>query len=83
MSGGGWVIDTPGIRGLHLSDVAQGIDTIFAEISELAPSCKFRNCTHDHEPACAVLVAVAAGTIEPDRLVRWRKLQTESRGAGR
>ena len=80
MSAGGWVIDTPGIRSLHLSDVGQGIDTLFAEITELAPSCKFRNCTHDHEPGCAVLAAIAAGTIDSERLVRWRKLQTESRG---
>lgn len=83
MSGGGWVIDTPGIRSLHLSDVARGIDMLFAEITELAPNCKFRNCTHDHEPGCAVLAAVAAGTLDPERLVRWRKLQTESRGTGR
>ena len=83
MSGGGWVIDTPGIRSLHLSDVAEGIDMLFAEITELAPHCKFRNCTHDHEPGCAVLAAVAAGTLDPERLARWRKLQTESRGARR
>jgi ribosome biogenesis GTPase / thiamine phosphate phosphatase len=80
MSSGGWVIDTPGIRSLHLKDVAQGIDTLFAEITELAPLCKFRNCTHDHEPGCAVLAAVAAGTLDPERLARWRKLQAESRG---
>lgn len=83
MSSEGWVIDTPGIRSLHLSDVAQGIDILFAEITELAPGCKFRNCTHDHEPGCAVLAAVAAGTLDPERLARWRKLQTESRGTGR
>jgi ribosome biogenesis GTPase len=83
MSAGGCVIDTPGIRGLHLSDVGQGIDTLFAEITELAPDCKFRNCTHDHEPGCAVLAAVAAGTLDPERLVRWRKLQAESRGKSR
>ncbi len=83
MSGGGWVIDTPGIRTLHLKDMAEGIDTLFAEITELAPNCKFRNCTHDHEPGCAVRAAVAAGTLDPDRLARWRKLTTESRGNGR
>jgi len=83
MPGGGWVIDTPGIRTLHLKDVGQGIDTLFAEITELAPQCKFRNCTHTHEPGCAVLAAVAAGTLDADRLERWRKLHTESRGSGR
>lgn len=80
MAGGGWVIDTPGVRSLHLRDVSQGLDTLFAEITELAPACKFRNCSHDHEPGCAVLAAVAAGTLDPERLERWRKLQTESRG---
>lgn len=80
MSGGGWVIDTPGVRSLHLKDVSEGIDMLFAEITELAPQCKFRNCSHDHEPGCAVIAAVAAGTLDPDRLARWRKLQAESRG---
>jgi len=80
MPGGGWVIDTPGIRTLHLKDVGQGLDVLFAEITELAPSCKFRNCTHSHEPGCAVLAAVKAGTLDAERLERWRKLQTESRG---
>ena len=80
MAGGGWVIDTPGVRSLNMKDLGQGLDILFAEITELAPNCKFRNCTHDHEPGCAVLAAVAAGTLDPDRLVRWRKLQAESRG---
>ncbi len=80
MAGGGWVIDTPGVRSLHLRGAGQGLDTLFAEITELAPACKFRNCSHDHEPGCAVLAAVAAGKLDPDRLARWRKLQMESRG---
>ncbi|WP_423067542.1 ribosome small subunit-dependent GTPase A [Devosia sp. CN2-171] len=80
MAGGGWVIDTPGMRTLQIKDAGQGIDTLFAEITELAPQCKFRNCTHDHEPGCAVLAAVAAGTVDADRLARWRKLQAESGG---
>lgn len=80
MAGGGWVMDTPGVRSLHVKDLSQGLDTLFAEITELAPACKFRNCSHDHEPGCAVLAAVAAGTLDPARLARWRKLQAESRG---
>ncbi|MGB3338352.1 MAG: ribosome small subunit-dependent GTPase A, partial [Devosia sp.] len=79
MAGGGWVIDTPGVRSLHMKDLGQGLDMLFAEITELAPACKFRNCTHDHEPGCAVRAAVAAGTLDPERLARWRKLQAESR----
>ena len=79
VQGGGWVIDTPGMRTLHISDVAAGLDILFAEISELAPKCRFRDCTHAHEPGCAVQAAIAAGMIEPERLDRWRKLREENR----
>ncbi|MDO9524789.1 MAG: ribosome small subunit-dependent GTPase A [Gemmobacter sp.] len=79
IAGGGWVIDTPGMRTLHVSDVAAGLDVLFAEVTELAPNCKFRDCTHAHEPGCAVLAAVAAGTLSADRLDRWRKLHDENR----
>jgi ribosome biogenesis GTPase len=79
IAGGGWVIDTPGMRTLHVSETAYGIDTLFAEITELAPLCKFRDCTHAHEPGCAVQAAVAEGALDPERLNRWRKLSQESR----
>ncbi len=75
---GGLVIDTPGIRTLHVSDLAIGLDVLFAEITELAPTCKFRDCTHMHEPGCAVLKAVKAGTLDPARIDRWRKLSAEN-----
>lgn len=80
MAGGGWVIDTPGVRSLYMKDLGRGLDTLFAEITELAPNCRFRNCSHDHEPGCAVLAAVAQGKLDPERLTRWKKLQAESRG---
>ena len=73
------MIDTPGMRTLHLGDFADGIETLFAEITELAPLCKFRDCTHGHEPGCAVRAAVAAGQLDPERLARWRKLVDENR----
>ncbi|ANY83259.1 ribosome small subunit-dependent GTPase A (plasmid) [Microvirga ossetica] len=78
IAGGGWVIDTPGMRSLRVSDAAFGIETLFAEITELAPHCRFRDCTHAHEPGCAVQEAVAAGVLDPERLTRWRKLSQES-----
>lgn len=78
VSGGGWAIDTPGMRTLHVSDVADGLDVLFAEITELAPRCRFRDCTHAHEPGCAVRSAVETGTLDPARLDRWRKLITEN-----
>ncbi len=77
--GGGWVIDTPGMRTLHMSDAADGLEAVFAEITELAPDCRFRDCTHAHEPGCAVQAAIADGTLDPARLERWRKLSGENR----
>jgi ribosome biogenesis GTPase len=74
------VIDTPGMRSLHVSDTGFGIETLFAEITERAPACKFRDCTHTHEPGCAVQAAVAAGEFPAERLMRWRKLNEESLG---
>lgn len=77
--GGGWVIDTPGIRTLYVSDITDGIDTLFAEITELAALCRFRDCTHAHEPGCAVQAAIASGTLDPARVERWRGLHAENR----
>ena len=74
---GGWLIDTPGIRGLGVSDAATGIEVTFAEITSLAAQCKFRDCLHEGEPGCAVQAAVTAGEVDPDRLARWRKLAEE------
>jgi ribosome biogenesis GTPase len=78
-AGGGRVIDTPGMRTLHVSDAAHGIHTLFSEITELAPLCKFRDCTHAHEPGCAVRVAVSESRLDPERLARWRMMVDENR----
>ncbi|MFD0937770.1 ribosome small subunit-dependent GTPase A, partial [Methylobacterium trifolii] len=78
IAGGGWVIDTPGIRNLQVSDSAYGIEVLFAEITERAPHCRFRDCTHAHEPGCAVQAAVTEGSLDPERLARWRKLRDEN-----
>jgi ribosome biogenesis GTPase / thiamine phosphate phosphatase len=77
--GGGWVIDTPGIRTLYVSDATDGIDTLFADIVELTPHCRFRDCTHVHEPGCAVQAAVKSGLLPADRVERWRSLVSENR----
>lgn len=82
VAGGGWVLDSPGIRSLHLGEMADGLDVVFAEIAELESQCKFRNCTHTHEPSCAVLAAVADGRIDPERFARWRKLHDENTALG-
>ncbi len=79
VAGGGWIIDNPGMRNLHVSHVSDGLDTLFAEIIERAALCKFRDCTHAHEPGCAVQAAVRSGELEEARVLRWRKLFEENR----
>ena len=77
MTNGGWLIDTPGMRALRLQDAREGIDTLFADINDLAATCRFNDCAHDREPGCAVQAAIADGTLDPDRLDRWQKLRAE------
>jgi len=81
MKTGGWLIDTPGMRGLGVAEVAFGIDATFPEISELALTCKFRDCDHETEPGCAVQAAIARGEIDPERLKRFKKLKRENQHA--
>ncbi|MEM9425639.1 MAG: ribosome small subunit-dependent GTPase A [Pseudomonadota bacterium] len=76
---GGWLIDTPGMRAVSLSDVAEGLGAVFADIGELSVQCRFSDCAHDTEPGCAVQAAIADGSLDPDRLRRWRKLMAEDR----
>jgi len=71
------VIDTPGMRGLALWDADEGVDAAFADVVSLAASCRFRDCAHVGEPGCAVLAAVASGSLDGARLASWRKLQRE------
>lgn len=74
---GGWLIDTPGMRELQLTDVQRGLDEVFSDIVELARSCRFSTCQHDTEPGCAVTAATEAGELDANRLKRWRKLIAE------
>ncbi|WP_147125182.1 ribosome small subunit-dependent GTPase A [Shimia ponticola] len=74
---GAIVLDTPGMRELQLTDAASGIAAVFEDIDDLAAACRFNDCKHEGEPGCAVQAAVADGTLDPDRLERWRKLQAE------
>ncbi|MCB2102440.1 MAG: ribosome small subunit-dependent GTPase A [Rhodobacterales bacterium] len=77
MPSGGWLIDTPGMRELQLTDAQAGLDEVFSDIVDLARSCRFSDCRHEREPGCAVTAAVRAGRLEADRLDRWRKLVVE------
>ncbi|MDQ7793812.1 MAG: ribosome small subunit-dependent GTPase A [bacterium] len=72
---GGYLVDTPGIRTLALEDEDDGlIAGVFPEIQELAADCKFRDCTHSHEPRCAVKQAVERGDIDPSRYESYLRM---------
>ena len=77
MTNGGWLIDTPGMREVQLSDAYDGIGLFFDDLTALSLTCKFRNCRHAGEPGCAVQGAIAAGDLDPARLIRWQKLLAE------
>jgi ribosome biogenesis GTPase len=77
LPGGAWLLDTPGMRELQLTDIKTGLDDVFAEISALAEECRFTDCQHLSEPGCKVRGAIDAGDIDQPRLDRWRKLARE------
>lgn len=74
---GGWLIDTPGMRALRLFEVSDGLEAVFADIEDLATTCRFNDCAHDTEPGCAIRAAIEDGTLDAERLGRWRKLKAE------
>lgn len=75
---GGYVADTPGIRSLALFDLEPGeLDGYFREIAPLVANCQFSDCTHRHEPKCAVRAALNKGLISDDRYDSYLRLREE------
>jgi ribosome biogenesis GTPase len=82
LENGAMVIDNPGMREFGLLEAETGLATGFADITALAPQCKFNDCTHMSEPGCAVVAAVNAGTLDRGHYENFVKLTQESkRGA--
>ena len=78
---GGYVGDTPGIRGLAIFDVEpEELDAYYREIAPLVPQCQFSNCTHRNEPNCAVRAAVDKGIVSPERYDSYLRLRDELEG---
>ncbi|MFC0504634.1 ribosome small subunit-dependent GTPase A [Micromonospora costi] len=75
--GGGAVLDTPGVRAVGLLDGSAGLDRAFADIADLATGCRYADCAHDGEPACAVREALESGDLSTRRWESWRRLQRE------
>ena len=76
LDGGGYVADTPGWKSLALWDTeAEEMDAYFPELRDLVPQCQFSDCSHKHEPGCAVLAALKAGTVHPERYDSYLRLR--------
>jgi ribosome biogenesis GTPase len=74
---GGMIVDTPGMREFGLYDAEEGIRKLFSDIEEYADQCKFKDCTHRHEPGCAVKGALENGDLEEQRYMSYMKLMNE------
>ncbi|MBG0784357.1 MAG: ribosome small subunit-dependent GTPase A [Anaerolineaceae bacterium] len=73
---GGYVADTPGIRSLALWDTEpEELDAYFVELRDLVADCQFSDCTHTHEPGCAVRKAVEQGTVSAERYTSYLRLR--------
>ncbi len=83
---GALMIDTPGIRELsewREEEDEDFVDRAFADIDEMALTCKFSDCSHKNEPGCAVLAAMESGDLDAGRHASWRKLHEELRAQAR
>ncbi|MDR3698804.1 MAG: ribosome small subunit-dependent GTPase A [Candidatus Sulfopaludibacter sp.] len=79
LPGGGALIDTPGMRELQLWASGDSVDETFDEIAATARACRFRNCSHQGEPGCAVRQALDAGAISAERWQSYQKLRAEAK----
>ena len=74
----GYIIDTPGIKGFGLIDIdSKELCRYFPEMMRLAPDCRFYNCTHTHEPGCAVQEGVKQGIVAWSRYESYLKILDE------
>ena len=76
LDGGGYLADVPGLLTLALWDIqGEELDAYFREIAPLVPECQFNDCTHSHEPGCAVRKAAEEGRIDPRRYDSYLRLR--------
>jgi ribosome biogenesis GTPase len=74
---GGIIIDNPGMREVGITDTGGGLEMTFETIVELAETCRFKDCTHQHERGCAVLEALDAGDLDEAAYENFLKMQRE------
>ena len=78
LPGGGVLIDTPGIRAVGLVADNDGVAETFADVDDIASTCRFADCQHEGQPGCAVAAALADGTLSAERVDAWRRLEAET-----
>lgn len=76
---GGLVIDTPGMRELGIFDIKTGLEETFNKVKELGENCKFRNCSHENEPGCAIQNAINEGILEKGDFDNYLKIKNEDK----
>jgi len=81
LPGGGHVVDTPGLRGFGLLDVPPAeLAILMPDLRPFTEHCKYPDCTHDHEPACAVRAAVSQGAISEQRYASYVRMLRDLSG---
>ena len=76
LESGGYVADTPGLKALAFWDIkAEELDGYFPELRALVHQCQFSDCTHRHEPGCAVLKALESGQVHPERYHSYLRMR--------
>lgn len=78
LPGGGVLIDTPGIRAVGLVADNDGVAETFADVDDVASTCRFADCQHEGQPGCAIAAALADGTLNAERVDAWRRLEAET-----
>ena len=73
------LIDTPGMRELGMWDVSFGLGESFADIEALQTRCRFRDCTHNTEPGCAIREAIENGELSQERWESYQSLRREAK----
>lgn len=75
--GGGWLVDTPGLRSVALWEADDGLSRVFSDIEALAAQCRFRDCSHGPEPDCAIRAAIDRGELDRARFEHYQRLDHE------
>lgn len=79
LPGAGIIVDAPGLRSLPIVGHERGLGLVFGEVREAAQACRFRDCTHTHEPGCAVRALLDAEVVTRERVFAYISLAREMR----